>query len=118
MDEIRKIVLLGTGIIAILIVTGSIILTFCLATLKVPNPPALSTSTATTEQEAKTKEIANYKELVLSMQAQRTSIFDYVVLKALLPLFGYLIASVLTYIFAKTALLAYNTYLTQKYKKE
>ena len=115
MDEVRKIVLWATGIIAVLIVIGSIILALNLTFMEVPKPPVLSYSTTTGEQEVKTKEIANYKELVSSLQAQRTNIFDYVILKSLLPLFNYLIAAVLTYIFAKTALEAYKSYLTKKY---
>ncbi len=117
MDEIRKIVLWATGIIAVLIIIGSIILALNLTFIEVPKPPILSVSTNISHQEVKTKEIANYKELISSFQAQRTNIFDYVVLRSLLPLFNYLTAAVLTYIFAKTALQTYTTYITEKYRK-
>jgi hypothetical protein len=114
MEEIRKITLWITGIIAVFIILACVILTFRIASIQLPTTPVVST--VATEQDGKRQEIANYKELVLSLQNQRTIVFDYVVLKTLLPLFGYIIASVLTYIFTKTALQAYNSYISAKYK--
>jgi uncharacterized membrane protein YeiB len=117
MDEVKKVALWITGIITALIVSGAIILVICLASMEAPKQPTLSNSTSASEQEVKVKEITNYKDIVSSLQSQRTNIYDFVVLKTLLPLFNSLIVTVLTYIFAKTALQAYSNYIAEKYKR-
>ncbi|MBD0297298.1 MAG: hypothetical protein ICV84_19225 [Flavisolibacter sp.] len=117
MEDVRKIVLWATGIIVALIVVASVMLFFSMTSIEVPTTPVLSTSTTTSEQEAKAKEIANYEGVVSALQAQRTTTYDFVVVKTLLPLFNSLIASVLTYVFANTALQAFKTYMTEKYKR-
>lgn len=114
MEQLKKIAFWTTGIILGLIILGSFTLAFKLISMKFPTPPDLITSSNPTEQEAKTKEIANYKDLTVAMQAQQTNIFDFVILKTLLPILSSILTIVLAYIFAKTALKFYDTYLLRK----
>jgi len=77
MEQLKQIVFWTTGIILGLIILGSFTLAFKLTSMKFPAPPTLITSSNPAEQEAKTKEIANYKELTVAMQTQQTNIFNF-----------------------------------------
>lgn len=115
MEELRKIALIFTGTIATIATIGCVLLALNLTFMEMPKAPALSTSTTSSEQESKAKEISNYKDLVSSLQGQRTTILDFAVIRCLLPLFNSLITAVLGYVFAKTALQAYDAYLSKKH---
>lgn len=117
MPDLKLFVVYATCILATLVLIACIILTISLVTT-IPKPPTLITSTTTSEQEAKAKEIANYRELSTTIQLQRTNIFDFVVVRALLPLFGYLIATVLTFVFGKAAYQLMNAFLAERASKQ
>jgi hypothetical protein len=111
MEEIKPIVLWVTGIVAFLIIIASIILAIDLKNMEMPQAPVLSPGAITMEQERKAIEIANYKELTSTKQALRTNIFDFVVIKTLIPLFTSLITAVITYILATRVLDIFETYI-------
>lgn len=80
-----------------------------------PAIPILTKSNSKDEQETKTKEIANYKELCNSILSQKVQIIDAIVVKSLLPLFNTLVDGIFLYIFAKLGI-AGLSYLTQRMK--
>lgn len=110
--DAKKIALFVTAIIVALMILGAISLAISFTSIKPPSPPVLTTGNST-EQETKKAEIANYKELILSLQVQRTNLYDFVILKTLLPLFNSLITAVLAYIFAKTTLEGFRLYISK-----
>jgi hypothetical protein len=116
MEDLRKIALFTTGVILFLIVAVSILVAANLTFMELPQAPELNPGGNVEAQNAKAKEIANYKDLISSMQMRPVAILDHVIIKTLLPLFGYLIASVLTYIFSNTILEAYKSHLREKNK--
>ena len=118
MGDIKKIALIFTVIITSLILIASSILTLSVSFMNIPQPPILNISTTLADQEVKAKEISNYKELTQVLQSQKTALYDFVVIKTLLPLFSAIIGTILTFIFVKSALDAYNIYVKSKFKNE
>ena len=114
MDKVRKIVLWATGVILGMILVSSLVLCYSVASINMPATPLQTNSTNANEQDAKAKEVSNYKEVVLSLQAQKTNIYDFVVIRTLLPLFNTIIISVLGYVFASTFLEAYKIHTAGK----
>ena len=114
MEETRKIIYWIAGTILSLIIISVIFFTYSISTIKLPITPNTIVSTNTAEQEAKTKEIANYKQVVETLQWQKTNVYDFVVIKTLLPLFNYFIASILTFIFAKSANKIFQVYFAKR----
>lgn len=115
MPNLRTIIILMTGFLIALIIVACIALIINLIII-IPKPPTLVYGTSASEQETKAKEITNYKELYTTIQNQRTGIFDYVVIKTLLPLFSYLIATVLTFIFGKVVNKLISNFFTVRKK--
>lgn len=114
MDKVRKIVLWTTGVILAMILISSFVLCYSVASLNMPAIPSQTNSTNTNEQDAKAKEVSNYKEIIQSLQAQRTNIYDFVVIRTLLPLFNTIVVSVLSYVFARTFLEVYKIHIAAK----
>ncbi|MGG9959987.1 hypothetical protein [Ferruginibacter sp. SUN106] len=114
MEEIRKIVFWIAGIILSLIIVSIIFLTYSISMMKLPLSPNTTVSSNTSEQEAKTKEIANYKQVVEILQWQKTNVYDFIVIRTLLPLFNYFIASILAFVFAKSAYEIFQIYYARK----
>lgn len=114
MGKLRKAVYWIAGILFGLIIVGGLTLAVKSSSVKLPAPPVFTNSADTNVQDAKSKEIVNYKELVQAIQAQQTNIYDFVVIKTFLSVLTSILTVILTYIFAKTALDFYGLYLKRK----
>lgn len=78
------------------------------------SPPVLTTSSSANEQDAKKKEIENYKELTSAVLSMRTNVFDFVVTKTMLPIFNSLLTAAAAYIFAKEGSKVLGVYLGER----
>lgn len=108
MEEIRKYALWLTAFVLACILLSTFMLTIQINKMELPPAPVLSPDGNDTLQDAKTKEIKNYKELVSVIHSTRTNIFEQTVVKIIIPIFNTLIASVLGFIFANECLKIYR----------
>lgn len=114
MDTIQKSTLIVTCSIIGVILISCVVLFATVTSMSLPQKPNLIDSKVSTEQDCKAKEITNYKELTNSLMQQKTSLFDLIVIKTLLPLLTSLIAGVFTYIIAKSGMTTLSNYYLER----
>ncbi len=117
MENIKTIIIWVTGILLALVLALSI--AFWMQNQNsLPQQPHLSVSTYDSVHTMKTKEIANYKELLLIVETQREKSFDLVITKTLLPILNTLLAAVITYILATTGKELLNSFINPKHRQQ
>lgn len=80
----------------------------------IPNPPVLINTLDSTIQANQEMLLKNYDCLSVTIQEQRTRIFDKVVTNTIMPSFTTLIAAIIGFVFAKGVGVALKNYVDRK----
>jgi hypothetical protein len=92
LTPLQKFLVRFTFALAILIIVLSLVM-YIMGTVNAPDPPTLAD--ANNNGDAYTRLVSGYKEVIAPMQG---SVYEYTVLRTLLPMFNALIAAVVTFI--------------------